>query len=961
MAINAGTAVGYLDLDTSKFRKGFSTAISDLKVFQKESATTSDKAAAIGGAMTSVGKTLTTHVTAPLVAVGAAAVKVTSDFDSGMSKVQAISGATGGELQQLRDKAIEMGAKTKFSASESAEAFQYMAMAGWKTGDMLDGISGIMDLAAASGEELGTVSDIVTDALTAFGLSAKDSAHFADVLAQASSNSNTNVGMMGNTFKYVAPIAGALGYSIEDTAVAIGLMANSGIKAEQAGTSLRAILTRLVDPPKDAAQAMKDLNIEMTNADGSVKPLSEVVDQLRTGFAGLDDSQKATYASMLGGQEAMSGLLAIVGASDEDFNKLVGAIDNSDGAAQRMAETMQDNLGGAMEQLGGALESAGIVIGDKLTPYIRKLAEWITALIEKFNNLSPEMQDLIIKIGLVAAAVGPLLMIFGKIVTSVARIGDTIKNLKNTFDILGSVFKTFGKGISGLVTKGFGLLKGAVTGVMGALKALWGVMLANPITIVIAIIAAVVAAFVYFWNTSEDFRNFWINLWESIKNAASSAVDWIKEKINQIGTFFTETLPNAFNSVIDWVKENWLGLGLLLVNPIVGGLKLLYDNNEGFRDWANNLWETVKEAFTNGWNAIVTFFTETIPAWIESVGQWFMDLPFKIGYALGYAYETIRLKILEWGTYLIETIPQIINNVQQWFMQLPGKIWDALVLAYNNIVLWGQQTWTNIVETCTNVYNSVVEWFSQLPGKIQEFLTNAYNNVVNWGQQTWNSFIQTCVNIYNSVVQWFSQLPGRIWGFLTQIVNNVANWGSNIWNTATNAVRNMYNSIVGWLSNLPGAFASWFGGVINYLWSLPGTLWNIGAQAMNSLWDGLASVVQGIYNWIQGVARSIQNFISGIISGANAARRGYSHALGIQNVPRNNYPIMAHMGEMLLTQEEAKEYRAAKQGNGQMAIAGASGISITGNTFNVRKESDIESIAQQLYTMIDRKRRGTRG
>lgn len=171
----------------------------------------------------------------------------------------------------------------------------------------------------------------------------------------------------------------------------------------------------------------------------------------------------------------------------------------------------------------------------------------------------------------------------------------------------------------------------------------------------------------------------------------------------------------------------------------------------------------------------------------------------------------------------------------------------------------------------------------------------------------------------------------------------------------------MYNSIVGWLSNLPGAFASWFGGVINYLWSLPGTLWNIGAQAMNSLWDGLSSVVQGIYNWIQGVARSIQNFISGIISGANAARRGYSHALGIQNVPRNNYPIMAHMGEMLLTQEEAKEYRAAKQGNGQMAVAGASGISITGNTFNVRKESDIESIAQQLYTMIDRKRRGTRG
>ena len=268
-----------------------------------------------------------------------------------MSKVQAISGATGDELDKLTQKAQELGSKTKFSASESAEAFQYMAMAGWKTEDMLNGIDGIMNLAAASGENLGTVSDIVTDALTAFGLQAKDSAHFADVLAKASSNSNTNVGMMGATFKYVAPIAGSMKYSIEDTAVAIGLMANAGIKGEQAGTALRAMLTRLVKPPKDAATALDKLDISAQNADGTMKPLSNVLKELREKFSKLNDSQKAEYASSIAGTEAMSGMLAIVNASDDDFQKLTESINNANGAAQEQAKIMEDNTKGAITEM----------------------------------------------------------------------------------------------------------------------------------------------------------------------------------------------------------------------------------------------------------------------------------------------------------------------------------------------------------------------------------------------------------------------------------------------------------------------------------------------------------------------------------------------------------------------------------------------------------------------------------
>ena len=284
------------------------------------------------------------------------------NFESGMSKVQAISGASGEDLAALTDKAKEMGAKTKSSATESAEAMQYMAMAGWKTGDMLNGIEGIMNLAAASGEDLATTSDIVTDALTAFGLSAQDSTHFADVLAQASSNANTNVGMMGETFKYVAPVAGAMGYSAEDVATAVGLMANSGIKASQAGTSLRTILTRMAKPTKEVQTAMDQLGVSVIDSDGNMKSLHEIMDDLRSGFSGLSEAEKVNMAATLGETDGMSGLLAIVNASDGDYQKLTDSINNCSGAAANMAETMQNNLGGQLTILGSTAESLALEI-----------------------------------------------------------------------------------------------------------------------------------------------------------------------------------------------------------------------------------------------------------------------------------------------------------------------------------------------------------------------------------------------------------------------------------------------------------------------------------------------------------------------------------------------------------------------------------------------------------------------
>lgn len=400
------------------------------------------------------------------VAAAKKTIDVGKSFEAGMSEVQAISGASGKDLEKLSAKAKQMGATTKFSATESATALKYMAMAGWKTNQMVSGLSGVMNLAAASGEDLGTVSDIVTDSMTAFGLKAKDSGHFADVLAKASSSSNTNVAMMGETFKYVAPLAGSMKYSIEDTATAIGLMANAGIKGSQAGTSLRSIITRLVKPPKDAATALNALGISTTKADGSMKPLRETMAELREKFSGLTESQKASYASSIAGQEAMSGLLAIVNASDSDFNKLQKAIDNSSGAAKKQADVMNNNLQGALYDLGSVAESVGIGIYEDIKTPLTKAVGVGTAQLRVLSNKLKKggIKEIVPKEAInTVENLGKVAMVAGKggvkvLATSTKLLGDNmgvVIPLATSF--MGAwagvkVFNTASKGVTALTT-----------------------------------------------------------------------------------------------------------------------------------------------------------------------------------------------------------------------------------------------------------------------------------------------------------------------------------------------------------------------------------------------------------------------------------------------------------------------------------------------------------------------------
>lgn len=658
--IDVGSAVGYLLLDASGFESGFNKAMNSMKTFQDESSTVGDKFGAMGSAMTSVGASLTKSVTLPLVGIGTAAVKMTSDFDSSMAKVAAISGATGDDLEQLRDKAKEMGAQTKFSASESADAFTYMAMAGWKTEDMLNGIEGIMNLAAASGEDLALTSDIVTDALTAFGLQAKDSAHFSDVLAAASNNANTNVSMLGESFKYVAPVAGSLGYSVEDTSVALGLMANSGIKASQAGTALRTLLTNMVNPTDNMDWAMRRLNVSLTDNEGNMKSLNEVMVDLRKGFSQLSQAEQAEVAANLAGKEGMSGLLAIVNASEADFNKLTKAINAADGTAQEMADTMLDNLGGQLTILGSALEGLAISFGEMLVPTLTEGVRHLTEFVDSLNAMDDDTKQAILTFGMIVAAIGPMLLIFGKLASSISSI--------------------------------IGLIGGA-----GGLSAIIG-LLAGPLGIVLAAVAALTAAWVTDFG---NIREYTAEIFESIQTIISAALD-----------FIVYLWDNNFLGIKTIVETAWSAIETIFDTAfrILSDLfKVFADVFSG--DW-ESAWENLKDIGAVIWDGIKKFFSEFLDGLVDAlitIAAQLWGAGKRLFEGLLEKSKEVWSRIKSWFTEAakdpVNTLKNLIPTLLKTGKDIFTALWDGLKSVWSNITSWVTDA-VNWIKDKVNLWNT---------------------------------------------------------------------------------------------------------------------------------------------------------------------------------------------------------------------------------------------------------------
>lgn len=689
---------------------------------------TGEKLQTVGNKISSVGQKLL-PVTGVVTGLGTAAVKTAADFDSAMSRVAAVSGATGSNFDSLRDKAREMGAKTKFSATEAADAMNYMAMAGWKTEDMLSGIEGVMYLAAASGEDLATTSDIVTDALTAFGLTAADSGHFADVLAAASSNANTNVSMMGETFKYCAPVAGALGFSVEDTAEAIGLMGNAGIKASQAGTSMRSIMTNLTGDVKLSGAAIGDVTIATTNADGSMRSLSAILADCRVAFAGMTEAEKANNAEALVGKNAMSGFLALMNAAPEDIEKVSGAVNDCKDAAKNMADTMQDNLEGQLTILKSQLQELAISFGDLLMPAVWSIVSGLQGMVDVLNAMPDGVKRVIMIVALLAAALGPVLIIIGK-----------------TLSAIGTIMTWAPK------------LAGAISAVKGAFAALSATMMANPIAIVIAAIAALVAAFIYLWNTNEEFRQFWIRLWNEIKEVAV-----------QVWTAVSQFLVSAWNGIRNTAVAVW----------------------NGIRDFFSGLWAGIKTLFTTVVTAISTFL---VGAW-NGIRATVMAVWNAISAFLGSVWNGIKSVITNVVNGIRTFLQTAWNGIRTTITTVMNAIRTVISAVWNGIRTIISTVLNGIRDTVNSVWNGIRNTISSVVNGIKNTVSGAFNAM-------WNGVRSTISGIYNTIrdglgnaVNYITGLASAGWRWGADIINGIVNGIRSCIGAVANAVTDVANTI----------------------------------------------------------------------------------------------------------------------------------------------------------------------
>lgn len=774
------------------------------------------KAEKVGGTLTSVGQKLLPLSTG-IAGLGVAAVKTTADFDSEMSKVSAISGATGTDLDKLRGKAREMGAKTKFSASEAAQGMQYMAMAGWKTQDMMDGLEGIMNLAAASGEDLASTSDIVTDALTAFGLSAKDSSHFSDILAAASSNANTNVSMMGETFKYAAPVLGSLGYTAEDAALAIGLMANAGIKSSQAGTSLRGAITNLAKPTDTVAAAMDKYGISLTDSSGKMLSLRELMEQLRQKLGGLSEAEQAQAAAALFGKNAMSGMLAIINGSDKDFEKLAGAIDNCDGSSEKMANTMNDNLQGQITILMSQLQELAISFGEILMPKIRDIVTHIQNFVDKLNAMDEGQKETILRIGMFVAALAPMLMGLGKVITFSANVSRALGTLSAGLVKAG--------GFSGVFTKALGLIT-------------------SPAAIVVGAIAAITAVIIHLWNTNEDFRNTIMAIWQKIKDAFTTFAAGISERLSALGITFSDvtsaikTIWDGFCNLLAPVLEaafNTIAIALQTAfNVILGIWDVFSAVFSG--DWSG-AWEAVKGIFSSVWDGLKEYFSTIIGA-VKGVADVFLGW-------FGTNWETV------W------------NGVKTFF----EGIWNGISSFFEGI-------WNGISTFCTTVWNGIVTNVTAFCTTVHDTISTIFNAVKDVVSNVWETIknvVQVAIMFIVEVIKAAFELitvPFRfIWENCRDTIISVWETIKSAVQTAINFVKDniitpVMNAISTTITTVWNTIKTTFTTVINAIKSAVQTAWNFMKDSViTPVMNGIKTVITTVWNAIKTAVQTVVNAI----------------------------------------------------------------------------------------------------
>lgn len=799
MAVDVGSATGYLDLDISGFLANLRTAQSEADKVSKNMATkVGNNITGIGKSMASVGSTLTKSVTVPLLGIGTAGLKVASDFDSAMSGVQAISGATGEEFDALRAKAIELGGETAFSANEVAKAMTEMAKAGWDSQQILDGMSGVLDAAAASGENLGIVSTIVADAITGFGMEAKESARVADLLTQAANSGTIGINDLGESFKYIAPVAGSMGLSIEDVTTALSAMSMAGIKGSQAGTSLRGMLTRMVKPTDDVAAAMDELGIVLTNSDGTFKSLDQILSEMRGSFSGLTDEQKAYYAATLAGQEGVSGLLSLLNMSQKEYDEIAASMDNAGGVAKETAEVMRDNLSADVEELMGSLESLAITLASLIVPALRDFVQWLTQLINKFTALSPETQKTILTIAGIATTIGPVLLVLGKLAMSV-----------------GSIITTFGR-IPGVLVKAKSAFV-AVSAAIGGVSA--------PVVAVVTVIATLVAAFKRLWDTNEEFRNNIICIWNEIKDTLGGFFDGIVERLNALGF--------DFENVMDVLKATWDAFCSVLA-PVF----------EGVFQQISNILKTVTGVIIGILDVFIGLFTGNWDQFLQGIKRIFESIWNGIKIFVSTVWNSIESVI----TSTLNMIKGIIENILNGISTTWSNVWNGIKGIVSTI-------WNGIKSVVFGAINSVKSTIQSILGTIQNVWANGWNTVKDTLNNAWEGIKTGVSNGINNVLSFIRELPGKIVSALGDTGSLLVNAGRSIINGLLDGLKSAWDNVTGWISGV-GDWIAAHKGPEDYDKKL---LVPAGKWIMEGLGKGLGEGFEGVKDQVSSMGNDIVN------------------------------------------------------------------------------------------------------
>lgn len=789
-----------------------------------------EKLQGVGRGMQDVGKKMSLAITAPLLGFAGMATKTGMDFDDAMSKVAAISGATGDDLEALRAKAKEMGATTKFSASEAAEGLNYMALAGWDTEDMLSGLDGVMSLAAASGEDLGSVSDIVTDALSAFGLEAKDSAQFADVLAAASANANTDVSGLGAAFQYVAPVAGALGFTVEDTAKAIGLMSDNGIKGEKAGTALRTMMTNLAKPTKAMKEEMDNLGISLTDADGNMKTFDEIMNDLRGSFDGLTEEQQASAAATIFGKESMSGALAIINTTEESFDNLGNAINNSEGAAQTMAETMEDNLGGTWREIKSGLEGLAISIYETMLPALQKLSEKILEGIQWLNNLSPKAKALGVIFAGVAAAIGPLLVVGG---TMLIWAGSLLK-------IFAPIVARFreASGILGILRIAFGALLGPVGIVVGVLVGLGTAFtiayaksetFRNTIQGLIArfrefiptivsfgqsiytnfmnlVLPAVTAVKTFFLDMFAKIKQFWQSDGQQVITAITNGVNIVRSIVGAVMPVITSIISVAFKLVLAVVQMVWANIKGVIngaLNIIMGLVRVF---SGIFTGDFSKMWEGVKQIFSGAiqlvWNGFQLLFYGRILKGVGSLVKFFTG-------SIRSLWTTVVNFFKGMFTGSVTQVTNMFNRVLSIGRSLNTGLVNIIKSMVNGVLNFFRNMRTNITTTVGNIRSGVQNTFSAMKDfavnsvvRLKDGAVNGFNSLKDRATILVLELKDKALGYFDDMVAGAKALPGKLGEAIKNGASKAVDGIKSLGNKMTSKLGEVVNGVIGGINSV---------------------------------------------------------------------------------------------------------------------------------------------------------------